>query len=283
MLSATAVRTTKLPSGEAVPVLGQGTWHLAEDRHRREEEIHALRVGLDLGMTLIDTAEMYADGGAEELVGEAIEGRRGEVFLVSKVLPDHATVRGTVTACERSLRRLKTNHLDLYLLHWRGSIPLEETMHAFDALVQAGKIRYWGVSNFDISDMEETVALTGGQDLTTDQVLYNLTRRGLDYDLFPWCRQRHIPIMAYSPIEQGRILKNPELEAVAIRHSATPAQVALAWVLQQDGVIAIPKAGTARHVRENRGALEVHLTEEDMVALDRAFPPPKEPRPLEML
>ena len=266
-----------------MPVLGQGTWHFAEDGHRREEEIHALRIGLDLGMTLIDTAEMYADGGAEELVGEAIEGRRNDVFLVSKVLPDHATVRGTMTACERSLRRLKTNHLDLYLLHWRGSVPLEETVSAFEALVEAGKIRYWGVSNFDISDMEELVALDGGEDVTTNQVLYNLSRRGPEYDLFPWCRQRHIPIMAYSPIEQGRILNNSELEAVAIRHSATTAQVALAWVLQQDGVIAIPKASTARHVRENRGALEIRLTQQDMDALDRAFPPPTEPRPLEML
>jgi diketogulonate reductase-like aldo/keto reductase len=283
MLSATAVRTVKFPSGETVPVLGQGTWHLAEDGHRREEEIHALRIGLDLGMTLIDTAEMYADGGAEELVGEAIEGRRNDIFLVSKVLPDHATVRGTMTACERSLRRLKTNHLDLYLLHWRGSIPLEETVSAFEALVEAGKIRYWGVSNFDISDMEELVALDGGEGVTTNQVLYNLSRRGPEYDLFPWCRQRHIPIMAYSPIEQGRILNNSELEAVAIRHSATTAQVALAWVLQQDGVIAIPKASTARHVRENRGALEIRLTQQDMDALDRAFPPPTEPRPLEML
>jgi diketogulonate reductase-like aldo/keto reductase len=283
MLSATAVRTVKFPSGETVPVLGQGTWHLAEDEHRREEEIHALRIGLDLGMTLIDTAEMYADGGAEELVGEAIEGRRNDVFLVSKVLPDHATVRGTMTACERSLRRLKTNHLDLYLLHWRGSIPLEETVSAFEALVEAGKIRYWGVSNFDIPDMEELVALDGGEDVTTNQVLYNLSRRGPEYDLFPWCRQRHIPIMAYSPIEQGRILNNSELEAVAIRHSATTAQVALAWVLQQDGVMAIPKASTGRHVRENRGALEIRLTQQDMDALDRAFPPPTEPRPLEML
>jgi diketogulonate reductase-like aldo/keto reductase len=234
-------------------------------------------------MTLIDTAEMYSDGGAEELVGEAIEGRRNDVFLVSKVLPEHATVRGAVTACERSLRRLKTNHLDLYLLHWRGGIPLEETISAFDALVQAGKIRYWGVSNFDISDMEELATLTGGEDVATDQVLYNLTRRGPEYNLFPWCRQRHIPIMAYSPIEQGRILKRRKLEAVAVRHSATSAQVALAWVLHQEGVIAIPKAGTARHARENRGALEIRLTKQDMDAFDRAFPPPTEPRPLEML
>jgi diketogulonate reductase-like aldo/keto reductase len=283
MLTETTVRTTKLPSGEAVPVLGQGTWHLAEARHRHKEEVQALRLGLDLGMTLIDTAEMYAEGGAEELVGEAIEGRRKDVFLVSKVLPHNATVRGTMLACDRSLRRLRTNHLDLYLLHWRGSVPLEHTITAFDALVKAGKIRYWGVSNFDTSDMEEVAALDEGGDLATDQVLYNLARRGPEYDLLPWCRQRHIPIMAYSPIEQGRILEHSTLEAVAIRHSATPAQVALAWVLQQDGVIAIPKAGSARHVRENRGALEVRLTRQDMAELDRAFPLPTEPRPLEML
>ena len=230
MLTETSVRTTKLPSGEAVPVLGQGTWHLAEGRHRDEEEVQALRLGLDLGMTLIDTAEMYAEGGAEELVGEAIEGRRKDVFLVSKVLPHNATVRGTMLACDRSLRRLRT-----------------------------------------------------GTGEATDRVLYNLARRGPEYDLLPWCRQRHIPIMAYSPIEQGRILKHSTLEAVAIRHSATPAQVALAWVLQQDGVIAIPKAGSARHVRENRGALEARLTKQDMAELDRAFPLPTEPRPLEML
>jgi diketogulonate reductase-like aldo/keto reductase len=283
MLTETSVRTTKLPSGEAVPVLGQGTWHLAEARHRHKEEVQALRLGLDLGMTLIDTAEMYAEGGAEELVGEAIEGRRKDVFLVSKVLPHNATVRGTMLACDRSLRRLRTNHLDLYLLHWRGSVPLEHTITAFDALVKAGKIRYWGVSNFDTSDMEEVAALDEGGDLATDQVLYNLARRGPEYDLLPWCRQRHIPIMAYSPIEQGRILEHSTLEAVAIRHSATPAQVALAWVLQQDGVIAIPKAGSARHVRENRGALEARLTKQDMAELDRAFPLPTEPRPLEML
>ena len=283
MLTENSVRTTKLPSGEAVPVLGQGTWHLAEARHRHKEEVQALRLGLDLGMTLIDTAEMYAEGGAEELVGEAIEGRRKDVFLVSKVLPHNATVRGTMLACDRSLRRLRTNHLDLYLLHWRGSVPLEHTITAFDALVKAGKIRYWGVSNFDTSDMEEVAALNEGGDLATDQVLYNLARRGPEYDLLPWCRQRHIPIMAYSPIEQGRILKHSTLEAVAIRHSATPAQVALAWVLQQDGVIAIPKAGSARHVREHRGALEPRLTKQDMAELDRAFPLPTEPRPLEML
>ncbi len=283
MLPATGVRTTKLPAGEEVPVLGQGTWHLAEHAQRRKEEIAALRLGLDLGMSLIDTAEMYADGGAEELVGEAIAGRRDEVFLVSKVLPQNASRSGTVAACERSLRRLRTNRLDLYLLHWRGSIPLEETIDAFEALVDADKIRFWGVSNFDLHDMEEVLTIEGGANATTDQVLYNLTRRGIEYDLLPWCRERDIPIMAYSPIEQGRLLKHPELQRVAGRHKATPAEIALAWVLRLDGCIAIPRASTPEHVRENRAAADLHLTKQDLTELDRAFPPPTEPQPLEML
>jgi diketogulonate reductase-like aldo/keto reductase len=282
-MSTGAIRTTKLPSGEAVPVLGQGTWGLAEGAHRRADEIAALRLGLDLGMTLIDTAEMYADGSAEELVGEAIAGRREEVFLVSKVLPANATRHGTIAACERSLRRLQTDRLDLYLLHWRGGPPLEETLDAFAALVRAGKIRRWGVSNFDVSDMEELVNLPGGSAVATDQVLYNLSRRGIEYDLLPWCREREVPIMAYSPIEQGRILSQPRLERMAARHGATPAQTALAWLLQQDGLIVIPRAGAPEHVRENRGALNLRLTKQDLAAFERAFPPPTEKRPLEML
>jgi diketogulonate reductase-like aldo/keto reductase len=282
-MSAATVRTIKLPSGEAMPVLGQGTWGMAEGTRRRADEIAALRLGLDLGMTLIDTAEMYADGAAEKLVAEAIAGRRDEVFLVSKVLPNNASRRGTIAACERSLRRLGTDRLDLYLLHWRGPIPLEETLDAFAALVRTGKIRHWGVSNFDVSDMEELVDLPGGTAVATDQVLYNLTRRGIEYDLLPWCRERGLPIMAYSPIEQGRLLGHRELQNVAARHGATPAQVALAWVLRQDGVSAIPRAGTPAHVRENRAALDLRLTEQDLAALDRSFPPPTEPRPLEML
>ena len=283
MLSATAIRTTQLHSGDAVPVLGQGTWGMAEGKHPREEEIRALRLGLDLGMSLIDTAEMYADGGAEELVGEAITGRRDNVFLVSKVLPQHATHSGTVTACERSLRRLKTGTLDLYLLHWRESVPLEETLAGFQVLRESDKIRYWGVSNFDISEMQELVDLPSGADVATNQVLYNLTRRGIEYDLLPWCVDRNIPIMAYSPIEQGRMLSNPVLKTIASRHNATPAQVGLAWVLRQDKIIAIPRAGVADHVRENRGALEIRLTKSDIEELDSAFPPPDGPRPLEML
>lgn len=283
VMSAHAMRTLNLPSGQTVPVLGQGTWGLAEGAHSRAEEIAALRLGLDLGMTLIDTAEMYADGSAEELVGEAIAGRRQEVFLVSKVLPSNATLQGTIAACERSLRRLRTEQLDLYLLHWRGSTPLKETVNAFATLLRTGKIRSWGVSNFDVSDMEELMAVPGAAEVASNQVLYNLTRPGIEYDLLPWCRQRHIPIMAYSPIEQGRMLGHPALRSVAAQHGATPAQVALAWVLRQDDVMAIPKAGLAEHVRENRAALDVRLTKKDFAELECAFPPPTEKKPLEML
>jgi len=283
MLSATAVRSTKLPSGEAVPVLGQGTWGMAEGKHSRTDEIQALRLGLDLGMTLIDTAEMYAGGGAEQLVGEAIAGRRVQVFLVSKVLPAHASREATIAACERSLKRLGTDSMDLYLLHWRGSVPLQETIDGFDALVHSGKIRYWGVSNFDIHDMAELDGVVGAGDVATDQVLYNLTRRGVEFDLLPWCRERGIPIMAYSPIEQGRVLGHPEVQRIARLHKATPAQVALAWVLRQNDVIAIPRAGVQEHARENRAALDLRLSKQDLEALDRAFPPPTGQQPLEMI
>jgi diketogulonate reductase-like aldo/keto reductase len=278
-----ALRTAELPSGETVPILGQGTWHMAEDPRRRKDEIAALRAGIDLGLTLIDTAEMYADGEAEVLVGEAIDGRRGEVFLVSKVLPENATERGAVAACERSLSRLGTNYLDLYLLHWRGSVPLDATLEAFAVLIAAGKIRHWGVSNFDVDDMDDLWNTPGGRTASTDQVLYNLSRRGIEYKLMPWCRGRGIPIMAYSPIEQGRLLGHQALRRVAERHDATPAQVALAWVLRQDGVIAIPKAGTVDHVHENHRALELELKQQDLAALDRAFPPPTRAQPLDML
>jgi diketogulonate reductase-like aldo/keto reductase len=282
-MSTGAIRTIKLSSGEAVPVLGQGTWGLAEGAHPRADEIAALRLGLELGMTLIDTAEMYADGGAEELVGEALVGRRENVFLVSKVLPNNATRRGTITACERSLRRLRTDRIDLYLLHWRGAPRLEDTLDAFGVLVRAGKIRHWGVSNFDVSDMNELMKLPGGSAVATNQVLYNLTRRGIDYDLRPWCRARKLPIMAYSPIEQGRMLDHPGLESVAAQRGATPAQVALAWLLQQDGLIVIPRSRTLAHVRENRAALDLRLTKQDLTELDRVFPSPTVKRPLEML
>jgi diketogulonate reductase-like aldo/keto reductase len=277
-----SVRSAKLPSGEPVPVLGQGTWGFAENPRSRSSEIATLRLGLDLGMTLVDTAEMYADGAAEALVGEAIAGQRDEVFLVSKVLPDNATRQGTIEACERSLRRLKTDRLDLYLLHWRGAVPLDETIEGFAALARAGKIRHWGVSNFDVPDMIEVVGLAD-DDVSTDQVLYNPSRRGIEYDLMPWCQLHHIPIMAYSPIERGRLLRSPVLNDIAARHQSTAATVALAWVLRQDGVIAIPKASSKVHVRENRMAPDLRLTEQDLADLDRAFPPSAGPRPLEMI
>jgi diketogulonate reductase-like aldo/keto reductase len=276
------MRTCTLRSGEAVPVLGQGTWHMGEDPDRRDEEIRALRLGLDLGMTLIDTAEMYGDGASEELVGQAIEGRRDEVFLVSKVLPSHATRAGTVAACQGSLQRLGTDHLDLYLLHWRGEIPLAETLRGFDDLVNAGAIRYWGVSNFDVADMEDLFDAEA-EDCATDQVLCNVMRRGTEYDLLPWCHRHSIPIMAYSPIEQGRMVRHPVLREIAARHRATPAQVALAWILRHDSVIAIPKASSPQHVRENHDAINVHLSEDDLAEIDHAFPPPRHKVPLEMI
>jgi diketogulonate reductase-like aldo/keto reductase len=283
MQAATAIRTAKLPSGEQVPVLGQGTWHLAEGRHPKRDEIKSLRLGLDLGMTLIDTAEMYADGSAEELVGEAIAGRRDNVFLVSKVLPYHATREGTIAACERSLLRLKTDWIDLYLLHWREEIPLSETVEGFEQLMEDEKIRYWGVSNFDVSDMVELLDVEDGFNVSTDQVLYNLTRRGIEFDLLPWCQERNIPIMAYSPIEQGSLLSHPIVRLIADQHQATPAQVAIAWTLRAEGVIAIPESGTPEHVRQNRGAADVLLSLEDLEQLDRAFPSPTSKVPLEML
>lgn len=272
-----------LPTGEAVPVLGQGTWGMGEEPRRAADEALSLRLGLDLGMTLIDTAEMYGDGGAEEVVADAIAGRRNEVFLVSKVLPENASRDRMVEACERSLRRLGTDRIDLYLLHWRGSVPLSETVAGFTELLEAGKIRSWGVSNLDTDDMEELAALTQGSACAADQVLYNLARRGIEFDLLPWCRTHGIPIMAYSPIEQGRLLAHPALGRIAARHNATPAQIALAWLLRQPDVLVIPKATNPAHVHENRAALDLRLTESDLADLDKAFPPPHRKKPLEML
>jgi diketogulonate reductase-like aldo/keto reductase len=275
-----------LPSGRPIPVLGQGTWLMGENHRNRGIEIAALRLGLDLGMTLIDTAEMYGEGAAEELIGEAIRGLRAEVFLVSKVYPHNATRQGTIRACERSLRRLRTDYLDCYLLHWRGTVPLIETIEAFQTLRRAGKILDYGVSNFDVDDMEEAFALPGGGEIVTDQVLYNLEHRGIEWDLLPWCQQRGIPVMAYSPIghsgtEKTELLGNRTVKLIAKRHGATPAQVALAWLLRRD-VVAIPKASSPDHVRENRAALDLKLTKRDLMELDEAFPPPQEKIPLEM-
>ena len=277
------IRTTTLPSGEAIQVLGQGTWKMGEDSRRRADEVNALKLGLDLGLTLIDTAEMYASGGAEEVVAQAIAGRRAEVFVVSKVLPSNASRAGVQRACENSLKRLRTDRIDLYLLHWPGSVPLAETVEAFEALRRAGKIRHWGVSNFDTEDMEDLAGLPDGGNVQTNQVLYNLSRRGPEYDLAPWSRQRGIPLMAYSPVEQGALARNTGLDAVAARHNATAAQIALAWVMQQEGVIAIPKASSQEHVRQNFAALDIKLTAGDLADLDRAFPPPTRKRGLEMI
>jgi diketogulonate reductase-like aldo/keto reductase len=277
------MRAVDLPSGEQIPALGMGTWHLGAGRHATEVEIDALRTGLDLGMTLVDTAEMYGDGASETLVGQAIAGRRDDVFLVSKVLPHHASFDGTISACEGSLRRLGTDRLDLYLLHWRGSVPLEETVRAFEELKRRGLVRHWGVSNFDATDLTELLGVPGGRAVETDQVLYNLTRRGIEWNLLPWCQQTGLPIMAYSPIEQGRLVGHPVLRRIAVRHKATSARVALAWVISHAGVCAIPEAGTAEHVRENAGALNVVLREDDLLELDAAFPSPPRPVPLEVL
>ncbi|CQD22839.1 general stress protein 69 [Mycobacterium lentiflavum] len=272
-----------LPSGEAIAVLGQGTWHFGEHPARRSDEIASLRLGLDLGMTVIDTAQMYGDGLSETVVGEAIAGRRDEVFLVDKVLPQHATRAGTVRECKASLDRLDTDHIDLYLLHWRGKVPLAETVMGFADLLAAGLIRYWGVSNLDVADMVELSGVPGGDGVQTDQILYNLMRRGPEYELIPWLSEHRTPIMAYSPIEQGRLLNNSVLDEVARRHSATPTQIALAWVLRHADVNAIPRAGTPAHVQENAAAREIHLSQEDLRLLDRAFPPPTRPLPLEVL
>ncbi|HVH76691.1 MAG TPA: aldo/keto reductase [Stellaceae bacterium] len=267
--------TVTLPGGERVPALGQGTWHMGESRRRAEDEAKAVRLGIDLGMTLIDTAELYGNGGAEEMLAPAIKGVRDKLFIVSKVLPYNASKKGTIAACEKSLKRLQTDRIDLYLLHWRGSAPFAETLGAFLELQRMGKIRHHGVSNLDRAEIAEWASLPGGDNLVTDQVLYNLSRRGPEWDLIPWCRERHIPVMAYTPLGQGSLLRNPALAEIARRHGGSPAQVALAWLLAQEQTIVIPKATSLEHVRDNRAALDLTLTQEDFAALDRAFPPPK--------
>lgn len=272
-----------LPSGEKIPALGQGTWNMGDNSATRAEEISALQLGLDLGLRLIDTAEMYGEGRSETLIGEALAGRRDQAFLVSKVYPHNASRKGVVAACERSLARLRTDCIDLYLLHWRGNIALRETLDAFIALQEAGKIRYFGVSNLDLDDMQEWTALPGGQAVATNQLLYNLGRRGIEWDLLPWLRGRRIPLMAYSPVEQARLLRNPKLIEFAKRHDMAPAQAALAWLIGQGDVIAIPKTGRRERVTENFGAVNVDLSAGQRAELDRLFPPPKKATPLEML
>ncbi|KAA0591870.1 diketogulonate reductase-like aldo/keto reductase [Azospirillum lipoferum] len=278
------MKRVTLPDGTEVPALGQGTWMMAEGRGDRAAEIAALRAGIDRGLTLIDTAEMYGDGASEELVGEAIAGRRDGLFIVTKVLPSNASRIGTVKACERSLKRLRIDRIDLYLLHWRGGVPLEETVEAFQSLIQSGKIARWGVSNFDVDDLEELAEATDLHGCAANQVLYNPEHRGIEYDLLPFQHTARMPVMAYSPIGQGgRLLRSPALLAVAKRHDATPAQVAIAWALRQQGVIAIPKAGSTAHAIQNADAVTLTLTAEDIAEIDKAFPPPKRKQPLAMI
>lgn len=277
----TTIPVATFPDGKKVAALGQGTWTMGDSSHRRKDEVAALKLGFDLGMTLVDTAEMYASGGAEEVIAEAIAGRRDEIFIVSKVMPQNASRRGTVSACEKSLKRLKVDKIDLYLLHWPGSLPFSETLEAFTALTKSGKIRYWGVSNFDVRELDEVIELAGGDGVASNQVMYNLNRRGIEFSLIPWCEKRRIPVMAYSPLDQGKLLRSRDIERIAARHSTTPAQIALAWTLRQKNMIVIPKAGSEAHVRENHGALDVRLDAQDLADLDRAFPPPGRKKPLE--
>ena len=276
------MRTVTLKSGDKVPVLGLGTWRMGERRSERAAEVAAIRLGLELGITLIDTAEMYGEGGAEEAIAEAIRGKRDGLFIVSKVYPHNASRAGLIAACERSLKRLKTDRLDLYLLHWRGSVPLAETVDGFEALKSAGKIRNWGVSNFDTADMAELAAVSKGGNCASNQVLYHLGSRGIEWRLLKTCQSANVMVMAYSPLGQGPLLRKPALKKIADKHGVDPGAIALAWVLRQPGVVTIPKAVRPEHVRANMKALDVKLDAEDLKALDAAFPPPKGPVPLDM-
>ena len=267
----------------AMPRLGLGTWHMGESTSQRAKEVAALRAGIDLGLQLIDTAEMYADGGAEEVVGEAIRGRRDDVYLVTKFYPQHASRKELVSACERSLERLGVDGIDLYLLHWRGRVPFAEMIETLERLVQAGKIERWGVSNFDVDDIEELAGTKGGKALYANQVLYNPARRGVEYDLLPWCREHEVQVMAYSPLDEGALAADRRLTAIAADMGATATQLALAWILRQPGVCAIPKTGSAEHVRENAKASKLKIDESTLREIDRIFPPPSRKQPLEII
>jgi diketogulonate reductase-like aldo/keto reductase len=278
------MRKVRLPDGTAVPALGQGTWHMGEQGRAAKAEVAALKLGIDLGMTLIDTAEMYGNGGAEEVVAAAAQGQRDKLFIVSKVYPHNASLTGVPQACERSLKRLRTDRIDLYLLHWRGSHPLAETVAAFEKLRAEGKIRYWGVSNFDTRDMEGLLRLADGANCATNQVLYHAASRGIEYDLLPWSMEHRIPLMAYSPVGQGgRLLQSKALAAVAKRHEATTAQIAIAWTMRHGNVMSIPKASDQAHVRQNATADSIVLTEEDLAEFDAAHPPPGRKQSLDIL
>ena len=278
------MKTVQLPDGERVPALGQGTWSMGETKRAHSDEVAALRLGIDLGMTLIDTAEMYGEGGAEEVVADAIGGQRDRVFVVTKVYLHNASRTKLPKACERSLKRLRIDAIDLYLLHWRGSVPLAETVEAFEKLRVAGKIRHWGVSNFDVEDMKELLATANGSACAANQVLYHVGERAIESDLLPWSQKNKMPIIAYSPVGHGRgLLENPTLKKIAKRHDATPAQIALAWVLREPDVIAIPKASSEKHVRDNAKSIQIKLTNEDFAEIDREFPAPRSKQPLPML
>lgn len=277
------MKTVKFPNGAIVPALGQGTWGMGEGVHTPDVEADCLRAGLDLGLKLIDTAEMYGNGGAERVVGKALVGRRNEAFVVSKVLPSHASQKGTVEACERSLRNLQIEKIDLYLLHWQSSTPLDETVEAFEKLVNEGKIGAWGISNFDTPAMEELEKIAKPGHIATNQILYNLSRRGPEFDLIAWCEKRHIPVMAYSPIEQGRIMKNRNLIKLAENLDMTPSVLALAWVIRHPLVIAIPKTSSVTHLRNNTKALDLILEKDVLKSLDEIFLPPTKKQPLEVI
>lgn len=276
-----AMRTLSLRDGRPLPVLGQGTWRMGERERDREREVAALKLGFELGLTLFDTAEMYGEGGAEEVLADVLAGRRDEAYVVSKVYPHNASLKGTVAACERSLERLGIERIDLYLLHWRGRHPLAETVRAFQKLRADGRIGAWGVSNFDVDDMNELFAVPDGKRCAVNQVLYNVAHRGIEWDLLPWCREHDVAVMAYCPLDEGgRLLASKAMKAIAARHAATPAQIALAWLLAQDGVVAIPKAARDEHVRANRAAADIALTKADLAEIDAAFPPPSRKQPL---
>jgi aldehyde reductase len=281
--TAPLARTVTLPSGDPMPVFGLGTWRMGESRKQKADEVAIIREAVDLGVKLIDTAEMYGEGGAEEAIAEAVAGRRDGLFLVSKVYPHNASRKGVIAACERSLKRLRTGQLDLYLLHWPGQYPIAETLEAFMTLKEAGKIRNYGVSNFDEDDLKEAWAAPGGREIASNQLLYNLSRRGIEWDVLPWLRERGIPTMAYSPLEQARLLNDRRLIAFGQKHGMTPAQAALRWLLAQKDMIVIPKTTRPQRLRENIAALDKALSDEQIAELDSLFPAPSGKRPLEML
>lgn len=283
-----SVKTVAFSNSRSIPAIGQGTWYMGEKASQRKTEVNALRAGIDLGLTLIDTAEMYAEGGAEEVVGEAIKGQRDKVYLVSKVYPWNAGGQKGQAACEASLRRLGTDRIDLYLLHWRGNVELPETIALMNNLQQQGKIGRWGVSNLDIDDMQALWREEGGSACATNQVLYHLASRGIEYDLLPWCQQQNMPVMAYCPLAQaGRLrtglMNHPVVNEIARNHEATAAQILLAWVIRYKGVMAIPKAASIEHVKANAAALDITLTGEELRLLDNAFPAPEVKTPLDVV